>query len=126
VKRTHTTFAFMADKRLIINLIKEDLKTTHLISGLSNLGLEAGKYSPNLGHTIIDLMSFQEEDLNEKLHKTYSDNLSLLAQHTIFESPDKLDFLAQVLFLKLLGSRTQLQQVEHLNCGSGLKTKTLT
>jgi hypothetical protein len=49
-------------------------------------------------------------DLDEKLHQTYSDNRMLLAQHNIFESPGKLDFLAQILFLKLLGTRTQLQQ----------------
>ena len=79
----------------IINLIKDDLKNTALVSGLEELGLDSGKYYLNLGETIFALMNLGE---NEPLWEEYSNSLSMVSEFDIFAKPDKLEFLAGIIF----------------------------
>jgi len=105
-----TNYTFLTNKKLILNLIKDDLKNTRLVAGLSELGFDTGKYYLSLGESIIGMLSLDDKALDEKLWEAYSDNLSAMVQTDIFENPGKLDFLAQALFLKLIGERTRLEQ----------------
>jgi len=108
MKTPKNNFTFLLNKKLILNLIKDDLKNTKLVSGLTELGLDSGKYYLNLGETIVSLMGLDDKQLDEKLWESYSDCISRVADADIFDSPEKLDFFAQAVYLHLLKARVEL------------------
>lgn len=64
-------------KELIISLIKDDLRNMRLTYGLSELGLIAEKYSLQLNRTILLLMGFDKEQLDDDIYDKYNRYLTI-------------------------------------------------
>jgi hypothetical protein len=92
----------LIDKSHIISLIKDDLKNTKLVSGLSELGLDSGKYYLNIGDVVFQLMGLNADKVDEKLWEDYSDSLNQVTLLNIFENSGKLDAMAESIYEKLL------------------------
>jgi hypothetical protein len=102
MQKHHNNIPFLVSKSLVIDLIKNDLKNTRLVSGLSELGLDACKYYLTIGDAVFSLMGLEERRRSEKLREEYSEDLSRITEVDIFEYPDKLDLLATVIYMKLV------------------------
>ncbi|MCC6372358.1 MAG: hypothetical protein IT236_15245 [Bacteroidia bacterium] len=61
------------NKNLILSLIKDDLINTKLISGLENLGIDAGLYLLGISDAIFVLMGIDDGKKGEELFEYYLD-----------------------------------------------------
>ena len=93
------------NKKLLISLIKNDLKNTRLVTGLAELGLDSGKYYLSLSEAIFILMGLEKEEQEEQLRETYSDLLGSACAIDIFRDTEKYDALADQIYMKLLQAR---------------------
>jgi hypothetical protein len=59
------------NKQLILSLIKDDLINTKLISGLENLGIDAGLYLLGISDAIFVLMGIDDSEKGEELFEYY-------------------------------------------------------
>lgn len=62
-------------KQLILALLKNDLLNARLVFGLNALGLEAGEYLLNLSPTVLQLLGYRKEQINDDLNAFYQDLL---------------------------------------------------
>lgn len=93
----------IADKEFIIKLIKDDLISTKLVTGLESLGLsDSGNYSLHLGQTIFSLIGYKaDSELEEKVFDEYCGLTRKIVYIDIFEHPEELDDFANQLYNKL-------------------------
>jgi hypothetical protein len=94
-------------ENLVINLIKDDLTNTYLISGLNKLGLDSGKYYLNLSSTIFSLMGFHEMNHDDPLLDEYYEEIGRGAEMDIFRNQDRMDSFAYFIYQKLLKIKEQ-------------------
>lgn len=88
------------NKKIIINLIKDDLIYTCLVYGLENLGLNADNYSLRLNETIFQLVGIRED--NEDFFEEYIDECRTILNVNIFKYPELLNNMALSLYDKLI------------------------
>ena len=71
------TFGFIVNydgmKENLIKLIIDDIKNTHLINGLQQLGIDADFYTLKTSEVIFSLMKIDASEDVERIHKQYYD-----------------------------------------------------
>ncbi|MFN6944438.1 MAG: hypothetical protein ACK4ND_05790 [Cytophagaceae bacterium] len=101
--------ANLTQKELILSLIKAEMRTYKLITGLMNAGAEAGDFYADLGTVILKLMDFDEadrDDLYGFYHKTM-ENLSKVELADFFKN---LNFISVDFYNELLLQRIAKQE----------------
>jgi hypothetical protein len=82
---------------VVISLIKQDLICNKLVLGLSELGLEAGKYHLDIGTIVLKLMGCAEPD--DALLEVYFNYMEKARTvNDVEENRDVLDVMAQELY----------------------------
>lgn len=81
------------NKNLIISLIKDDLINTKLISGLENLGIDAGLYLLGISDAIFVLMGIADDKEGEELFEYY---LNLREKVNIVDFAKSYDSLGEI------------------------------
>lgn len=95
-----TTTPQIETKRLVITLIKEDLRCNKLVLGLSGLGLEAGRYHTELSTVIFQLLELDHN--NDQLLQLYFDCLDKATGIEDVEDGKQLLTMAEEIFNKLV------------------------
>jgi hypothetical protein len=93
------------NKTLILSLIKDDLILTQFITGLNNLGLDAGKYYLHLSQTIFILMGFGDFNKENELYEEYFDYVDKATTTNLLENPKQLNKIALELYNKLIAEK---------------------
>ena len=93
------------NKNLILSLIKDDLILTQFITGLNNLGLDAGKYYLHLSQTIFILLGFGDFNKENKLYEEYFDYVDKATTVNLLEHPKQLNKIALELYNKLMAEK---------------------
>lgn len=88
---------------LILMLIREDLRCNKLITGLSELGLDADKYHPDICSAVLDLMGFKEHD--DKLIDTYFNFMQKILEIPSIEMLKEIEAIALDLYVELVVER---------------------
>ena len=98
-------------RELILSLIKDDLTSMKLVSGLNALGLDADHYSPFLGDTIFTLMGFEENEQSDLIYERVYIHMTERAKQIDFKySKDELDSLALNIYNELIQAKNLLQK----------------
>ena len=87
-------------KIITINLIKDHLINTRLISGLSDLGFHSDQYQLNIADSIFKLMGIKESE--DELFETYLSWCSRISKTDIFENEKALREYAEKIYNVLL------------------------
>ena len=88
------------NRSLLISLIKQDLICNKLVLGLSELGLEAGKYHLDIGTIVLQLMGCAEpEDDVLEVYFNYMEKARTV--NDVEENRDLLDMMAHELYTLL-------------------------
>lgn len=86
---------------IILSLIKEDLRSSKLVLGLSELGLDAGQYHTELYNLVFELMEIQTQ--NDSLLDFYFDQLERAKEiHDLENNQPALAAMAEDIYNKLL------------------------
>jgi hypothetical protein len=94
------------NKQLIISLIKDDLINTKLISGLENLGIDAGLYLLGISDAIFVLMGIDNDEQGEELFEYYLDlRDGKLLRVDLKESYEVIDGLVLEIYDALLAKK---------------------
>ena len=93
----------MEQNQLILSLIKEDLRCSKLVNGLSELGLDAGKYHTELSNIVFDMMGFDVQ--NDSLLEFYFNCLEEVAGVKDVEDMQAMGKLARDIYERLVGER---------------------
>lgn len=94
----------MENCSLILSLIKEDLRCSKLVLGLSCLGLDAGKYHTELSTAIFTLMGIDHN--NDQLLTLYFDCIDKVIEVDDVEDQQKMQSMASEIYEKLVSSHT--------------------
>ena len=91
-------------RRLVLLLIKEDLRSARLVLGLSALGLEAGRYHTELHRAIFQLLGLDQN--NDALHELYFNYIDKAQQIDNVEDADKMQAMAEEIYERLVSCST--------------------
>jgi hypothetical protein len=91
----------MEYQTLILSLIKDDLTNARLVSGLNDLGLDAGKYYLHLSETIFSLVGLEDIEHNEEVWEEYFRMIGKGSQIDHSQNPDQMENLAAEILLTL-------------------------
>lgn len=58
-------------KHIVLSLIRDDIRHTHLIDSLNNLGFSADHYSLHLSTAIFELIGIRKENVTDELYNSY-------------------------------------------------------
>ena len=95
------------NKSLILSLIKDDLINTKLISGLENLGIDAGLYLLGISDAIFVLMGIDNDEQGEELFEYYLELRDGKLKKDDLKKPcAKLDNLVADIYNDLLNKKT--------------------
>lgn len=92
----------MNNEKLILTLIKSDIRNNKLVLGLNELGLLSDGYFTDLGYTIMNLMGFEERD--DALYQIYDRFMDDLLDKDITDK-EVLNDLALNLYASLLAEK---------------------
>lgn len=95
----------LSSREVIIQLIKEDLRSSKLVLGLSELGLDAGKYHLNISSLVFNLMGINEQ--NEKLLDIYMEFMDRTMSIPDIEQEGILQRMAEELYALLLSAKNE-------------------
>jgi hypothetical protein len=85
---------------IVLSLIKQDLICNKLVLGLSELGLEAGKYHLDIGTIVLTLMGCAEpDDALLEMYFNYMEKARTV--NDVEENRELLDAMAQELYVLL-------------------------
>lgn len=104
----HIDSTGLSSRSLITSLIREDLKCSKLVLGLSELGLDAGKYHLDLSTLVFTLMEFQEQD--DHLLGLYLDFMDKMLTVPDVEEAGLLERMAEELYTILLNEKNLRNQ----------------
>lgn len=90
-------------RRLVLSLIKEDLRCNKLVLGLSGLGLDAGKYHTELSTVVFNLMGIDHND--DRLLSLYFDCIDKATEIEDVEDQKRLQSMAEEIYERLLNER---------------------
>ncbi len=90
-----------ADKRLIIRLIREELKNKYLMYSLEKLGFDCSFYIINISDIILELAGSKERP--DHIHRMYHQQMEKILNKTDFRTIDKiLDQYPEILYKNLM------------------------
>lgn len=87
-------------KPITINLIKDHLKNTRLMDGLSELGFYSDHYQLNIADSIFKLIGIRRGE--DELFETYLKWCSKIGKTDIFEDEKALETYAEEIYNALL------------------------
>jgi hypothetical protein len=90
------------NKPLIISLIKDDLINSKLISGLENLGIDAGLYLLGISDAIFVLLSIDDTKQSEDLFEYYLQLREKTQNINLAVSYEALNVLAEEIYEKMV------------------------
>lgn len=90
-------------QKLVIQLIKEDLRCNKLVLGLSDLGLEAGRYHTELSTVIFQLLELDHN--NDQLLQLYFDFIDKVTGIEDVEDGKQLLAMAEEIYEWLVNER---------------------
>lgn len=97
------------NKELIISLIRDNLITIKLISGLNALGLHADDYTTFLSNTIFLLMGFKNHEKGDFIFENiYLANAEKVRHIDFSSSTEELDILSQEIYAELVFAKENL------------------
>lgn len=99
-------------KDLVLHLIKDDLINTRLVKGLSDLGLEAGKYNLRLSHTFLNMMGFANIEQDEEIYERYFLFAEKAATVDLSENSEQLDKMALEVYEQLMTEKKKRKHGE--------------
>ena len=106
-----STLPILNSQSIIINLIKQDLICNKLVLGLSELGLEAGKYHLDIATLVLHLMGCAEpDDALLEVYFNFMDKATTIKD--VEEDKELLEGMAQELYALL---QDELKGNEQLN-----------
>lgn len=85
----------------IIKLLKAELKSHKLTTGLSQLGIQVEAYHADLGSVILDLMGFTAKEREENVYAYYDASIEKLMALETATFHKELETLAQSLYEEL-------------------------
>jgi hypothetical protein len=88
------------NKKLILSLIRDNLKNTRLVLGLNELGFSAGDYLLHLSETVIDLMDIK--NLTEDEFESYQDLYEQVIEIDVTEDSKPLNRLSESIYQHLI------------------------
>jgi hypothetical protein len=99
----------MTTDTLILSLIKQDLICNKLVLGLSELGLEAGKYHLDIGTIVLNLVGFTnpDDDLLD-MYFTFMDKATAIKD--VEEESGQLEIMALELYNELQAEKKRRDQ----------------
>lgn len=90
-------------RQLVLSLIKEDLRCSKLVLGLSSLGLDAGKYHTEISNLVFNLLGL---DLNnDQLLSLYFECIDKASEIEDVEDQKKMQGMAEEILNKLEESK---------------------
>lgn len=92
-------------QKLVTQLIKEDLRCSKLVLGLSGLGLDAGKYHTELSTLVFNLLGLDTG--NDQLMSAYFEWMDKAVTIEDVEDARQMQQLAEEIFLMLRGNNEQ-------------------
>lgn len=92
----------LANKKLILSLIKDDLINSKLTIGLDKLGLQPELYLLGLSDTVFMLMSIKNNQRGEALFEHYLELRQKVEAIDLTKSYESLDGLALEIYNELL------------------------
>lgn len=90
------------NKQLILSLIKDDLINTKLISGLENLGIDAGLYLLGISDSIFVLMGVEDNKQGEDLFEYYLELRQTIKVIDISSGKKEINQIAGQIYEKLI------------------------
>ena len=90
---------------IILNLIENDLRSSCLVTGLEDLGLEAERYQLTLTESIFTLLGFSPAQMTEELLDAYYEEIGKGAVMAIVSSPQRLELKAMEIMEVMLFRR---------------------
>jgi hypothetical protein len=89
-----------SNKRLIIKLIREELKNKYLMYSLEKLGFDCSFYIVNISDIVLELTGCKKK--YEHLHKIYHNHMEKILNKADFKNIDKIldkypEFLYKIL-----------------------------
>lgn len=88
-------------KQIILALIKDDIVNTNLISGLRDLGLDAGDYMLHIPEAIIQLMGFEDSERTDQVYDAYFDLIQQITPRPADQLKLALDQSAEQIYKTL-------------------------
>ena len=92
-------------RRLVLLLIKEDLRSSKLVLGLSALGLEAGRYHTELSTVIFSLLGLDchaDADRHDHLQGMYFECIDKASEIEDVEDQKKMQGMAEEVLERLV------------------------
>lgn len=93
----------MEQKPLVMALLRDHITITRLNTGLTFTGLDADDFTPDLGNTIFQLMGLGEDGVSDERFSVFLERVGKIAQFDVSEWKQKIDPLADELFILLEG-----------------------
>jgi hypothetical protein len=91
----------MENKKLVIHLIREDLRNKRLMHSLEDLGFDCTSFTLNVSHIILKLIGFQQ--ISDELSERYCELIEKALEETTFWNLDEmLDKWSLYIYAKLL------------------------
>jgi hypothetical protein len=91
------------NRSIVISLIKEDLRCNKLVLGLSDLGLDAGKYHTELSAVVFQLMELDHS--NDTLLQLYFECIDKATEIRDVEDGKQLLVMAEEIHERLVNER---------------------
>lgn len=89
-------------KPIILALIKDDIVNTNLISGLRELGMDAGDYLLHIPEAVIQLMGFEDGPHTDKIYDAYFNLVHEMTPRSAIELKTVLDENAEKVYEAML------------------------
>lgn len=93
------------DKKIILSLIRDDLTSYRLVSGLETLGLEPNCYYLYLSEIIFILMGFEENEETEKIFEQYMESTEKVNQLSMGSFIEQVENLAEEIYMELVKAK---------------------
>ncbi len=88
-------------QQLLLSLIKDDLIHHKLVHGLIDMGLDASPFFINLGHTVFELMGFEDSLANDEVFEHYQELCRAVRCIDMQQPYPALDLLSVDIYGKL-------------------------
>lgn len=97
----------VSNERLILTLLREDLRSNKLLLGLEQLGVDAERYTLDVSDLVFELMGCSESEANA-LMDVYREAMDQAVTIQDVEEGDTLEKMAQEAYEKLITARQSL------------------